>query len=243
MTNAIILLLPLKLILLRIILDDIEQSERSPLMNKILVGTLITTFAISSIALAKDANSDAANKQKNESLEQVHPNSDKDHPVHKKYIEKVKSDPRHRLNVHDISWRGKKWEYLVEYPRDKNVIDPQRFEDVLNTAGRHGWDLISVSHENHFYAFYFKRELQHHKVEEHTQRLKDYKQYRAEEMARKQHQIDQAHKIRMKNLKEIEEVQQEMEQADELLTEEVNIEKQMLNEQKKLDKELNETNS
>ncbi|OGT31606.1 MAG: hypothetical protein A3E87_05865 [Gammaproteobacteria bacterium RIFCSPHIGHO2_12_FULL_35_23] len=81
--------------------------------------------------------------------------------------------------MHPITWKGAQWEYLVEYPKDIQYIDPERFEEILDTAGQHGWRLVEVSHEAHFYAFYFSRELLTEKLAANTARLKAYKAYRA----------------------------------------------------------------
>ena len=44
-------------------------------------------------------------------------------------------------------------------------------EEILDNAGQHGWKLISVTSENHFYAFYFIRPLLSHKLQTHRDRL------------------------------------------------------------------------
>ena len=212
--------------------------------KQVLTSIIIGTFCLSSsLVWANDDNDKHENYENHAKIYNGKDNPLNHHldpknivnlPVHEKWLKKAHQDPRKRLKVHDISWRGKKWEYLVEYPREKNVVDPQHFEELLNTAGRHGWNLVSISHENHFYAFFFKRELHHHRVKRQLRHLKAHKQDRAIERAQKLKQIHNAHQARMQNLKEIQEVEGELEQADELLAEEVNTEKQILKEEKKL---------
>ncbi len=81
--------------------------------------------------------------------------------------------------LHPITWQGEKWEYLVEHPTGKNHVDPAFFEEILDTAGKHGWELVEVSSEYHFYTFYFKRPLLPHKLESHQIRLARHKRNRA----------------------------------------------------------------
>lgn len=81
--------------------------------------------------------------------------------------------------LHPITWQGEKWEYLVEHPTGKNHIDPALFEEILDTAGQHGWELVEVTSEYHFYTFYFKRPLLPHKIESHRLRLAHNKKTRA----------------------------------------------------------------
>ena len=100
--------------------------------------------------------------------------------------------------LHPITWKGKKWEYLVEYPADTHHVDPERFEEILDTAGQHGWELTSVSHENHFYAFYFKRELLPEKVAAHRARLRNIKAIRAEKESKQYLKILAAEKEKLR---------------------------------------------
>jgi len=74
-------------------------------------------------------------------------------------------------HVHPITWKGQKWEYLVEHPTDIQTIDTVRMEHILDDAGQHGWELIEVTSEYHFYVFYFKRPLSNEKLAEHRQHL------------------------------------------------------------------------
>ncbi len=83
--------------------------------------------------------------------------------------------------LHPIKWKGEKWEYLVEHPTGKNHVDPALFEEILDTAGQHGWRLVSVSSAYHFYTFYFERPLLPHKVDAHRARLQRNKNFRANE--------------------------------------------------------------
>lgn len=87
-------------------------------------------------------------------------------------------------HIKKSTWSGEKWEYLVENPH-VNHVDPALFEEVLDTAGHDGWELINVSAFNHFYTFYFKRPLLPHKVEAHLYRLKRNKKLRAQQDAEK----------------------------------------------------------
>src|SRR3990167_95855 len=99
--------------------------------------------------------------------------------------------------MHPITWKGAQWEYLVEYPKDVNHIDPERFEELLDTAGQHGWKLIEVTHESHFYAFYFTRKLLPEKLAANTARLKAYKAQRAAKEADMTNQILAAQKEKL----------------------------------------------
>lgn len=82
-----------------------------------------------------------------------------------------------------VRWQGEKWEYLVEHPTGKNHIDPAYFEEILDTAGLHGWRLVSVTSEYHFYTFYFERPLLPHKIDAHKVRLQRNKNFRANKEA------------------------------------------------------------
>ena len=88
-----------------------------------------------------------------------------------------------------IKWKGEKWEYLVEHPTGKNHIDPALFEEILDTAGQHGWRLVSVTSAYHFYTFYFVRPLLPHKIEAHRARLQRNKNFRANKEAEQRHII------------------------------------------------------
>lgn len=87
-----------------------------------------------------------------------------------------------------IKWQGEKWEYLVEHP-SINHVDPSFFEEILDTAGQEGWELIEVTGTNHFYAFYFKRPLLPHKIDSHRARLARNKQKRANKEATERNTI------------------------------------------------------
>jgi hypothetical protein len=87
-----------------------------------------------------------------------------------------------------MRWHGKKWEYLVEHP-SQNVVNPVLFEELLDSAGAHGWQLVEISGTNHFYVFYFKRPLLAHKIEPHLYRLSRQKLARGKEEAALRHQI------------------------------------------------------
>lgn len=88
-----------------------------------------------------------------------------------------------------FKWQGEKWEYLVEHPTGKNHIDPAYFEEILDTAGQHGWRLVSVTSAYHFYTFYFERPLLPHKIDSHRARLQRNKNFRANKEANQRHVI------------------------------------------------------
>ena len=123
-----------------------------------------------------------------------------------------------------VTWRGDKWEYLVEYPRDTNYIDPVRFEEVLDNAGQHGWELVEVSHESHFYAFYFKRPLYPHRIEAHRAHLAKVKGERAQKEAMMASAIQQAYKEKIALEKQY---AHQIAVANKELKQEVQLEKQV----------------
>ncbi len=88
-----------------------------------------------------------------------------------------------------IKWKGEKWEYLVEHPTGKNHIDPAYFEEILDTAGQHGWRLVNVTSAYHFYTFYFERPLLPHKIDAQRVRLQRNKNFRAQTEADQRHLI------------------------------------------------------
>lgn len=219
--------------------------------KQLVLSLLISTCIASSFVWAKDSKQSKSNnhnhaqtqKEEKKSLNShLNPENIEDLSIHPKWIKKAHQDPRQRLKMHKVTWRGKKWRYLVEYPRDIQHIDPQRFEEILNTAGRHGWNLVDITHENHFYAFFFKRERQHHEAKQHRERLKAYKQDRAIKRAKKLKQIHEAHQVRQKRLNEIKEIENEIKKTDELLHEELSTEHQLLKSQKKLADEIHNNN-
>jgi len=77
-----------------------------------------------------------------------------------------------------ITWQGPKWEYLVEHPH-VSIADSAYFNEILDTAGQHGWRLVSATHEGQFFTFYFERPLQPHRINAHRARLARVKSYRA----------------------------------------------------------------
>lgn len=101
------------------------------------------------------------------------------------------NDPEH-LALAPVTWKGDKWEYLVEHPTDVRHIDPVRFEELLDEAGQHGWELVAVTGTAHFYAFYFKRPLLPEKLEKHRQHVLELKKARLVKRKQQLTQIDQA---------------------------------------------------
>jgi hypothetical protein len=99
------------------------------------------------------------------------------------YADSVKMKP--------VTWKGQKYEYLAEFPSDAPFVHPVRFEEVLDNAGQHGWKLVSVSHEAHFYVFYFMRPLTEDRLPAHRAHLREVKDKRAIENKRKQDIIDE----------------------------------------------------
>ena len=223
-------------------------------MKKLMAAVITSSLLASGLVIAQNQDHSSSHNQNKKDQDQssiaikegdlklLNPNSKEDHPVHVKYYKQVRSDPDNRLKVHDIRWRGKKWEYLLEYPRDENAIDPQRFEEILDTAGRHGWELSNVTHENHFYSFIFKRELHPRNVADVEKRLKDYKHKRAKKMAVKQHKIDQAHQDRMKNLHELQKIEQSLKQEQAKLSATNHLLHKELDMEKDIDKQINNLN-
>lgn len=223
-------------------------------MKKLVTAVVTSSLLASGLVIAKSQDHNKSNKDNKKAQQQssiaikegdlklLNPNSKEDHPVHVKYYKQVRSDPDNRLKVHDTRWRGKKWEYLLEYPRDENAIDPQRFEEILDTAGRHGWELSNVTHENHFYSFIFKRELHPRNMADVEQRLKDYKHERAKKMAVKQHKIDQANQDRMKNLRELQKIEQSLKQEQDKVSATNELLHKELAMEKDIDKQINNLN-
>jgi len=91
-----------------------------------------------------------------------------------------------------ITWKGKKWEYLVQFPRDIHHIDELRMEELMDDVGQHGWELVTVTAEDHYYAFYFKRPLLPHKIQAHRDRINRHKGERLEREAKVRKQIQEA---------------------------------------------------
>jgi hypothetical protein len=119
---------------------------------------------------------------------------------HKQYVQMaIKRDAS--LSLHKVTWKGKKWEYLVEHPTNIRHIHTVRFEEILDTAGQHGWELVTVSHAFHFYGFYFKRPLLAKKLKAHRVHLTQSKAYRAKNTAIAQRQIDESIQRRIANEK------------------------------------------
>jgi|GEM_PF-1308312 len=134
-----------------------------------------------------------------------------------KYVKRmVAEDPT--LSLHKVKWKGKKWEYLVEHPTETRHVDTVRFEEILDTAGQHGWRLVTVSHAFHFYGFYFERPLPDSKLAAHRAHLAQSKAYRAKNMAKTQRIIDESVQARIKNEKqmaaELQQVNKELKQED-----------------------------
>lgn len=100
--------------------------------------------------------------------------------------------------LHPVKWKGKKWEYLAEYPADIRHIDTVRFEEIMDTAGHHGWRLVTVTHAFHHYTFIFERPLLPEKLKKHRARLKKIKDLRASQEAAALEQIKSAHHERLK---------------------------------------------
>lgn len=134
-----------------------------------------------------------------------------------------------------ITWRGDKWEYLVEYPRGTNYIDPVRFEELLDDAGQHGWELVSVSHESHFYAFYFKRPLYPHKIAAHRAHLAKVKAERAQKEKIAMDQIQAAYKEKIMLEKAY---SQQVAKVDQELKQEVKLNQELAQEVKVENHEL-----
>jgi len=95
--------------------------------------------------------------------------------------------------LHPVTWKGKKWEYLVEHPTDLQGIDPERFEEILDTVGQHGWHLVSVTSSFHFYAFYFERELLPHRLAAHRAHLNKLKTARKAKESQMKAKLEEAH--------------------------------------------------
>ncbi|MBU1558443.1 MAG: hypothetical protein KJ588_01415, partial [Gammaproteobacteria bacterium] len=96
-----------------------------------------------------------------------------------------------------VHWQGQKWEYLVEHPTDIHHIDPVRMEEVLTTAGQHGWRLVAVTSAFHFYGFYFERPLHNHRLSIVRARLLASKLAREKKEAKLYEAIRKAHQEKM----------------------------------------------
>lgn len=94
--------------------------------------------------------------------------------------------------LNNIKWEGEKWEYLVEFPTNMRHIDPAKFEEITDTVGLHGWELVEVTSEDHFYVFYFKRPLLPHKIESHILRLQHVRFHHGKENAAVRERINQS---------------------------------------------------
>ncbi len=99
--------------------------------------------------------------------------------------------------LHKVTWKGQKWEYLVEHPVDIQHVDKGRFEEILDTAGQHGWELVEVTDFYHFYTFLFKRPLHDAKLAQHRARLKNVKAKRAANEALIMKQTIEAHREKL----------------------------------------------
>jgi len=92
-----------------------------------------------------------------------------------------------------ITWKGAKWEYMVEHPSDVRYIHTVRFEELMDTLGQHGWELAEVTDENQFFAFYFKRPLLEEKIKAHRQRLSKVLTERLKKEEQLKKRIHEAH--------------------------------------------------
>lgn len=92
--------------------------------------------------------------------------------------------------LHSTTWPGEKWEYLVEHPHGIHHIDLVEFEEILDTAGMHGWKLIEVTDTAHFYTFYFIRPLLPHKLPSHVARLARLKEIHEKQEADVRHRVN-----------------------------------------------------
>jgi hypothetical protein len=139
--------------------------------------------------------------------------------------------------LHPITWKGKKWEYLVEYPTGILHVDPVRFEELLDTAGQHGWRLVDVSGTNHFYAFYFERPLHADRIEKHRARIQKVRTKRINKETEQMKQILAIHKQNQKfyakNAEGIANVDRLLVKENKALKELAEIEKQELAAQEK----------
>lgn len=135
------------------------------------------------------------------------------------------SQASHSTQLHQVTWKGKKWEYLVEHPTDVQHVDKARFEEVLDTAGQHGWELVAVTDFYHFYAFLFKRPLPEAKLTAHRARLKNVKSKRAAEEALIMKKTIEVHREKLAFEKKY---AQEINETNRQLAEQLSLEEQAI---------------
>ncbi|OGT09924.1 MAG: hypothetical protein A2X77_01030 [Gammaproteobacteria bacterium GWE2_42_36] len=102
--------------------------------------------------------------------------------------------------VRPVTWSGEKWEYLIERPAMVFHVNPVLFEEILDTAGVHGWKLMDVTSEAHAYTFYFARPLLPHKMAAAIERLKRIKEFREDQEAAANARVQSATQSNSKNL-------------------------------------------
>jgi hypothetical protein len=92
-----------------------------------------------------------------------------------------------------ITWKGPKWEYYLEFPKDIKHISVIRMQELMDDMGQHGWELVTITHENNFYGFFFKRPLHEHKVKVHRDRVNKWKGERLSKRAAQMEKIRKVH--------------------------------------------------
>lgn len=140
------------------------------------------------------------------------------------------ADPNH-LTLAPVKWKGDQWEYLVEHPTDVRHIDPVRFEELLDEAGQHGWELVAVTGTGHFYAFYFKRPLSPEKLAKHRQHILVIKKARLIKRKAMQDQIDQ-------EIEKQKQYQQQLQKTTQAIKQETQAEKSLDQAVKQEDRDL-----